>query len=604
MEELQKHLKRYKIYITTAIVVLLLITTLVSVGFGALNQNLNIAGDVKYDEYNNILYNVLKREAGIGTYAKEYSGEHQDSFTEEPTHSIYHWHASNNTNGNIILDKWNVLFGGFCWQMIRTTDTGGVRLLYNGVPSDGQCNNTGSGQQIGTSAFNSNSTSLASLGYMYNTVYPQNTVEEKTFNVLSTASMTGSSNYYFGTGVTYSNGSYTLTGVTQNKWSNVYSSSGGLYTCISTTNTSCSYPYYIVGGTASTVYGFVLRSGNLENYYDTNISFGTSYNESGETYTLSGVTTISKSEWFNNYSSFKDYYVCRNNSTTCTELYYIFNTFPNEYRTWNVSDNYLYGNDFSYDSNTNTYSLGSDTVQFWNWSDLTNDRSIKTHHYSCLNDTGQCTSLAYLYNWGSRSYEYIILENGKSIEDAVNEMLYNDNVNQTNSTIKDVIDNWYATNMTDYTDKLEDTVFCNNRTQTNANVNELNPNGSSNVYFNYNSLKCENDTDKFSVSNNKARLIYPVGLANYREMGLLYTVYPGPNNVVSSTLLRKTGVGYWLISPYRYSNYGQQMYIDAGGSERLPTNNGTFGVRPMISLKPGTEFVSGTGSKNNPYVVE
>ena len=29
-----------------------------------------------------------------------------------------------------------------------------------------------------------------------------------------------------------------------------------------------------------------------------------------------------------------------------------------------------------------------------------------------------------------------------------------------------MIDNWYKTNMTSYTDKLEDTVFCNDRNYT------------------------------------------------------------------------------------------------------------------------------------------
>ena len=56
--------------------------------------------------------------------------------------------------------------------MIRTTDTGGIKLLYNGVPVDGKCTATGTGQQIGTSKFNTNYKSPAYVGYMYNTVYP------------------------------------------------------------------------------------------------------------------------------------------------------------------------------------------------------------------------------------------------------------------------------------------------------------------------------------------------------------------------------------------------------------------------------------------------
>ena len=51
------------------------------------------------------------------------------------THNIYHWYGSNAANGTAILNKNNVVFANQCWQMIRTTDTGGVRLMYNGEPT-------------------------------------------------------------------------------------------------------------------------------------------------------------------------------------------------------------------------------------------------------------------------------------------------------------------------------------------------------------------------------------------------------------------------------------------------------------------------------------
>ena len=42
----------------------------ISVGFSALNKNLNVSGDVEYEQNVKPLYNVLKKEADIGTYAK------------------------------------------------------------------------------------------------------------------------------------------------------------------------------------------------------------------------------------------------------------------------------------------------------------------------------------------------------------------------------------------------------------------------------------------------------------------------------------------------------------------------------------------------------
>ena len=60
-----------------------------------------------------------------------------------------------------------VIFANFCWRIVRTTETGGVKLIYDGVPSNGQCNNTGSDSTIGKSAFNSIYSDAKYVGYMY-----------------------------------------------------------------------------------------------------------------------------------------------------------------------------------------------------------------------------------------------------------------------------------------------------------------------------------------------------------------------------------------------------------------------------------------------------
>ncbi len=60
-----------------------------------------------------------------------------------------------------------VIFANYCWRIVRTTETGGVKLIYDGVPSNGQCNNTGDNSTIGDSAFNSNYNNAKYVGYMY-----------------------------------------------------------------------------------------------------------------------------------------------------------------------------------------------------------------------------------------------------------------------------------------------------------------------------------------------------------------------------------------------------------------------------------------------------
>lgn len=79
------------------------------------------------------LYDVLKDEAESGGLAKEYIGEHHDSYTEEPTYKFYYWDERNDMALSNIS---SVYFGNYCWQMVRTTDTGGVKLIYNGKAKD------------------------------------------------------------------------------------------------------------------------------------------------------------------------------------------------------------------------------------------------------------------------------------------------------------------------------------------------------------------------------------------------------------------------------------------------------------------------------------
>lgn len=214
--------------------------------------------------------------------------------------------------------------------------------------------------------------------------------------------------------------------------------------------------------------------------------------------------------------------------------------------------------------------------------------------------------MSYIYyyynnsNSGSTTIYYIDLMEGKSVEDALSEMLWNNNVNDKNSAIKDTIDTWYLNNMTEYTDKLEDTVFCNDRSI--STLNGWDPNGGSitnSLYFraytgSYD-LTCANKNDSFTMSesNGNGKLKYPVGLLTKDEANLI------------DTNERTTGKGYWLGSPiYFYSNYAGEYRVDFSGSMNYSSvDNGPYGARPAVSLKPGTLYSSGDGSATDPYIV-
>ena len=102
------------------------------------------------------------------------------SGTENNQYPIYYYRGEVTNN--------NVVFGGFCWKIVRTTETGGIKLIYNGIPTGGKCNNTGVNSQIGTSAFNENYDYNAYVGYMYGTPNSSSYKEEHLSTKMSKSS--------------------------------------------------------------------------------------------------------------------------------------------------------------------------------------------------------------------------------------------------------------------------------------------------------------------------------------------------------------------------------------------------------------------------------
>ena len=378
-----------------------------------------------------LLYETIeKRYNQDKTYLGLYDGEGADTYANP----VYYYKGNVQNN--------NVLFAGFCWKIVRTTETGGVKIVYNGIQKNGSCNNTGTDSQIGRSAFNSSYNSPSYVGYMYNKVY-----------AYSDKSMYSESNIVFGNSFTYANG----------------------------------------------------------------------------TYTLKDTKTVA------------------------------------------------------------TWSSGYNT--------------INNNHYTCMTTGTTCSSIYYVYYASSSNAYYITLTNGKSVNDALNEMLYADDVNKNDSTIKTYIDSWYESNIKDkYDNKLEDTVFCNDRSMSNESSNGWNPIGGSTStslqFKNYNanqSLVCANETDRFSMSNPKAKLKYPIGLLSLPELSL---------SGYGSSHYYNNGQYVWLASPFSFiSNDAYVGLADSGGLAGSDVVD-SGGVRPSVSIQPGTSFSSGDGSFTSPFVID
>lgn len=114
----------------------------------------------------NTLYNLMKN-ASQGTLSDFSQTSEQDGTsgvyeTIEGTTPIYYYRGA--------VDN-NVKFGDYCWKAVRTTTTGGVKLIYNGEAIENQCTTqTGTGTMINNVSnipFNTSYNDAKYVGYTY-----------------------------------------------------------------------------------------------------------------------------------------------------------------------------------------------------------------------------------------------------------------------------------------------------------------------------------------------------------------------------------------------------------------------------------------------------
>ena len=83
------------------------------------------------------------------------------------------------SNGDGVTWPNYVKLGDTCWRIVRTTASGGVKMIYNGKYSTGttanSCANATTNAQLTTKSFNNNSQSIIAVGYTFNSVYKTTT---------------------------------------------------------------------------------------------------------------------------------------------------------------------------------------------------------------------------------------------------------------------------------------------------------------------------------------------------------------------------------------------------------------------------------------------
>ena len=189
--------------------------------------------------------------------------------------------------------------------------------------------------------------------------------------------------------------------------------------------------------------------------------------------------------------------------------------------------------------------------------------------------------------------------------------------NTNNSTILTNLETWYNNNLKTYESVIDDNVWCNDKT--NIADTSYNPWGYSNVtglgygtnvtYYGAMqrlvstsgsaggtgpSLKCNGELSKI---NSK------VGLITADELALAGYAYGLQN---STTYLQEnaTDTYWWSLSPNGFSGGDAVVWYVYGsfGDFFNYIVNGTYGVRPSISLKSTTN-VTGEGTSSTPYII-
>lgn len=645
----------------------------------------------------NTLYKKIKSDYITGNYAHIYEGEDSENYDK----NVYFYDVSTPVSFDNIEN--NVKFADYCWRMFRTTDTGGVKLLYNGEPDNGGKCGTNRGYHVGYNGYsvkslasdyyygtnytydenthnfqlsgdishgswndstyenfvgkytcmsyttdatcstlyyvdeyNSSSSgncfslsgytqygylgyiqnlainSPAYAGYMYNTIYPTEK-EYMTFFVTRLLNdRTLTLNYYVsnsfsvdGTKVSLVNPSLPSTA----------SDMVGKYTVFSSESngTSSYYVYYITGVDDDNLYYLIINYNKNLNDVNNSYYFSDNIRDNGDnTYTLSGnVVEVKSDEWVDDHQNIENKYTCANGTQTCSSPYYVTSTTKTSFTYYSFERNFKYGNSFTYNYNTGMYTL-VDTVQFYNFHDRYHD--LGTHHYTCFNSSGTCSTIAYVTNYEEsprtsdyNNLTYISISDGKGIEDAIAEMLHNNDVNTKSSTIKKAADLWYSKYLLDYDDYIEDTVYCNDRKI--YRLGEWDPDGGF-IEYTYNgteyvgflefdknelknrnaympedfSLSCPYNNDKFTVSNDigNGKLTYPIGYMTYDEIKLFEY---GTNDYATFNSMTP---GYFTVD---YMN------------DLLKGSIFNQNVRPVISLKADIEYLSGDGSTDFPFVI-
>ena len=501
-------------------------------------------------------------------------GEESTSF---PTTSGYTASVECTRNGKKVNAKESIVWNGTEWELTAKITNGNVRCnatFVTAAPAPDGWYSAGSGTLLASIRDNNElKTPLTTPGSEVS-AHTKDDVESQTTSVSSTYQA-----YYFtyGTGYTANGSKFNLTGtaVTADTYANSYSSLVGKYFVSSSassngsstagtmkTTTNLSSVYYVVSATSSS-YTYKQITSNKNT---TEALLASTEDDYGTSYYFRGAVK-------NNYVQFanKCWRIVRINGDGSVKLV-------------------LHNDNTSNASSPCASSNNSTTAAFARYS----GSSYTSVFNSNYNDNAY---IGFMYGaTGASDYP-------------------NTHANTNKSDILKNLETWYTNNLTSYESKLADTIWCNDKSTVSGG---LGYGTNATDYGAYNrlastkqpTLKCPNDNNggklsKFTVDDTKngnGNLTYKIGLLTADEIAFAGSIAYTYNR--STYLQENTGTTWWWsLSPGHFG--GSNAYVWHVGSGDLNSYdvNGSFGLRPVISLISSTN-VTGDGTSENPYVVE
>ena len=187
--------------------------------------------------------------------------------------------------------------------------------------------------------------------------------------------------------------------------------------------------------------------------------------------------------------------------------------------------------------------------------------------------------------------------------------------NTNKSTILTNLESWYTNNLASYESKLADTIWCNDKSTVSGGPGYGTNSTDFAAYNRLTSAKqptliCPNDNNggklsKFTVSdttNGNGNLTYKIGLLTADEISFAGSIAYTYNR--STYLQENTGTNWWWsLSPNGFVGSNAYVWgVDSGslGGRNVRSNDG---LRPVISLISSTTISGGTGTSEDPYVV-